>query len=326
MELKETQLSNDAQAILSQPFSARMRLQGTQDLLFHCWSNEDVRVKVEVKKGSEEKKRDNPEACIYRNDDGFICIPGRYIVRSVVEAGRNFQDPRSKKKMAKDLVQAAVISDEILSPILVNGEPTKEWEYDDRQRVYIMRSAITRIKELHIRYANVGLDSLTEAELRQKYLYLDGETVRNMQMMFSERMGKGIMRKRLSEETGISLASLKRYEGGKNYPTLRNYLKLAEYFGWDYKELSQELNTPREVLSDTFKLKRRSSARMFGLLMELFEREKRLDQVRRDAMRHWRLSCAMPMQTRSSLCLTCLDAQSHLDIRASLSISTSRTA
>lgn len=67
-------------------------------------------------------------------------------MRSVVEAGRNFQDPRSKKKMAKDLVQAAVMSDEILSPILVKGKKMKKWEYDDRQRVCIMRSAITRTR------------------------------------------------------------------------------------------------------------------------------------------------------------------------------------
>ena len=38
------------------------------------------------------------------------------------------------------------MADEILSPILVNGEPTKEWEYDDRQCVCIMRSAITRTR------------------------------------------------------------------------------------------------------------------------------------------------------------------------------------
>ena len=142
----ESQIRNDADLSPNQPFSARVRLQGVQDILFHRWSNEDVQAKAEAKKGSEEKKRDNPEAYIYRNDEGYICIPGRYIVRSVVEAGRNFQDPRSKKKMAKDLVQAAVMADEILSPILVNGQPTKEWEYDDRQRVCIMRSAITRTR------------------------------------------------------------------------------------------------------------------------------------------------------------------------------------
>lgn len=146
MELNESQVSNVVDFSLRQPYSAKVRLEGTQDILFHRWNDEDVQAKAEAKKGSEEKKRDNPEAYIYRNDEGYICIPGRYIVRSVVEAGRNFQDPRSKRRMAKDLVQAAVMSDEILSPILVKGKPTKEWEYDDRQRVCIMRSAITRTR------------------------------------------------------------------------------------------------------------------------------------------------------------------------------------
>ena len=144
--VNESQVSNSVDFSFQRPFSARVRLQGTQDILFHRWNDEDVQAKATAKKGSEEKKRDNPEAYIYRNDEGFICIPGRYIVRSVVEAGRNFQDPRSSRKMAKDLVQAAVMADEILSPILVNGEPTKEWEYNDRQRVCIMRSAITRTR------------------------------------------------------------------------------------------------------------------------------------------------------------------------------------
>ena len=146
MELKESQVSNDVDFSLRQPFSAKITLQGTQDILFHRWNDEDVQAKAEAKKGSEEKKRDNPEAYIYRNDEGNICIQGRYIVRSVVEAGRNFQDPRSKRKMAKELVQAAVMSDEILSPILVKGKPVQQWEYDDRQRVCIMRSAITRTR------------------------------------------------------------------------------------------------------------------------------------------------------------------------------------
>ena len=94
----ESQVRNDADLSPNQPFSARIRLQGVQDILFHRWSNEDVQAKAEAKKGSEEKKRDNPEAYIYRNDDGFICIPGRYIVRSVVEAGRNFSRPALKKE------------------------------------------------------------------------------------------------------------------------------------------------------------------------------------------------------------------------------------
>ena len=146
MQLNENQVSNVVDLSIKVPFCAKVRLQGTQDILFHRWNDEDVQAKAEAKKGSEEKKRDNPEAYIYRDDDGFICIPGRYIVRSVVEAGRNFQDPRSKKKSAKDLAQAVIMANEVLSPILVNGEPAQKWEYDDRQRVCIMRNAITRTR------------------------------------------------------------------------------------------------------------------------------------------------------------------------------------
>ena len=146
MQMNEAQVSNDVDFSLERLFAVKVRIQGRQDILFHRWNDEEVQAKAEAKKGSEKKKRDNLEAYIYRNDEGYICIPGRYIVRAVVEAGRNFPDPRSKKKMAKDLVQAVVMADEILSPILVNGEPVKQWEYEDRQRVCIMRSAITRTR------------------------------------------------------------------------------------------------------------------------------------------------------------------------------------
>ena len=142
----EHQISNGAEGLIAEPFSVKVKIQGTQDLLFHAWNDEAVSQKANARKGSEEKKRDNPESYIYRNDEGYICMPGRYIVRSIVEAGRNFLDPRSARKTAKDLVQAAVMADEMLSPVLVKGKPTKEWEYDDRQRVCIMRSAITRTR------------------------------------------------------------------------------------------------------------------------------------------------------------------------------------
>lgn len=123
-----------------------MRIRGTQPLLFHAWSNESVAEKAAAKKGSETKKTDDIESYVYRDEKECICIPSRYIIRSIVEAGRNFQDPRSTRKSAKELVQAAVMADEILSPVLVNDKPVKEWDYLDKQRVCIMRSAITRTR------------------------------------------------------------------------------------------------------------------------------------------------------------------------------------
>ena len=143
---KEAQISNGAENLISQPFSVNLKIQGSQDILFHRWNDEAVQAKAEAKRGSIEKKTDDLESYVYRDDRGFIAVPGRYIIRSIVEAGRNFSDPRSSRKTAKDLVQAAVMCDELYSPILVNGQPTKDWDYEDRQRVCIMRSAITRTR------------------------------------------------------------------------------------------------------------------------------------------------------------------------------------
>ena len=92
------------------------------------------------------KKQDNIKNYVYRNEENQICIPGRYIVRAIVEAGRSYHDPRSARKMSKDLVQAGVICEEILSPVLVAGKPVEDWEYLDQQRVVIQRNAITRTR------------------------------------------------------------------------------------------------------------------------------------------------------------------------------------
>ena len=49
--LREDQISNKAAQVLTQPFMARVRIQGTQDILFHRWDNEFAKLhncKIEV--------------------------------------------------------------------------------------------------------------------------------------------------------------------------------------------------------------------------------------------------------------------------------------
>ena len=112
--------------MIQMPFSVGVTITGTADILFHRWSNEAIAEKTNAPKNSEIKKTDNIESYIYRNEQNQICIPGCYPVRAIVEAGRFHQDPRSPRKSAKELVQAGIICEEILSPILVNGVPTDE--------------------------------------------------------------------------------------------------------------------------------------------------------------------------------------------------------
>lgn len=138
-------ISNDAEGLIFLPFTIQVTIQGVSDLLFHRWSNEDVKEKNAAAKGSKTKKIDNIEAYLYRDENNYICMPGRYLNRAIVEAARVHQDPRSSRKMAKDLVQAAVIVPTMLAPVLVKDKPTSDWDYLDRQRVVIQRAGITRV-------------------------------------------------------------------------------------------------------------------------------------------------------------------------------------
>lgn len=141
-------VSNDAEAAILLPFTINLTVEGTADLLFHRYSADEVAEKGAAAKGSAAKKTDNVESYLYRNADGYICMPGRYLQRALQEAGRFQQDPRSPRKSALDLCKAGLVVTPILSPIIPHaGEgPTQEWDYLDRQRVVVQRSAVTRVR------------------------------------------------------------------------------------------------------------------------------------------------------------------------------------
>lgn len=123
------------------PYIAQIIIEGTADLLFHKWDCESVAEKSIAKKGSKSKKEDNIESYVYRNEDGFLCLPGEYLRMSMIGASKFRQDPRSPKKSMMDLSKAAIIS---LTPLASLG--VKSWDYLDKRRVCIQRNAITRVR------------------------------------------------------------------------------------------------------------------------------------------------------------------------------------
>lgn len=121
------------------PYRVEAVLEGVAPLLFHRWNCEAVEEKSKAAKGSRAKKSDDVESYVYRNDKGELCLPGEYVRQSIVNAGRSMQDPRSPRKSAKDLFNAVVVSLTELSSLGV-----KQWDYLDKRRVVVQRSAITR--------------------------------------------------------------------------------------------------------------------------------------------------------------------------------------
>lgn len=129
------------QVELQKPYRVLVEIEGVCPILFHRWNNESVEAKSKAKKGSIEKKTDDIESYLWRNDKGFICIPGEYLRQTTIHAAKYEQDPRSPRKSMMDLMKAALVSLTDLASLGV-----KEPGFLDKRRVIIGRAAITRTR------------------------------------------------------------------------------------------------------------------------------------------------------------------------------------
>lgn len=126
---------------MSEPYIATVKIRGTCDMLLHRWNCEAVDVKSKAAKGSAAKKSDDVESYVYRNEAGEICIPGEYVRGAILAASKYKQDPRSPRSSAVHVFKAGV---SVLTNLASTGLRT--WDYEDKRRVVIQRSAITRIR------------------------------------------------------------------------------------------------------------------------------------------------------------------------------------
>lgn len=137
------------------PYIVTVEITGSCPIIFHRWSCEDVASKANAKKGSKEKKSDNTEGYVYRNEDNHICLPGEYLRMAMCMAAKFKQDPRSPRKSAFDLFKAGIVPLTELAPI--NGG-TKDWDFLDQRRVVIQRNSITRMRPAFLKGWSAEID------------------------------------------------------------------------------------------------------------------------------------------------------------------------
>lgn len=140
--------SAEAAVVVGAPYVARIGLVGTSPILFHRWQDAAVAEKAAAPKGSAAKKMDDLESYVWRNQQGFICLPGEYLRGALCGpqgAAKYRQDPRSPRKSALDLFKAGVVP---VTPLAVlttaNGIKAKTWDMVDEHRVTVQRNGITR--------------------------------------------------------------------------------------------------------------------------------------------------------------------------------------
>lgn len=135
-------VSNGAkpQVDMTVPYNVNFTVEGVTPMLFHAWNVEAIEEKASAKRGSEIKKTDNIESYVYRDEDGYVCLPGEYMRQSLIAAAKHIQDPRSSRpKQGSDLFKAGIASMTELASL-----GSKDWDYIDQRRVQVMRSGITR--------------------------------------------------------------------------------------------------------------------------------------------------------------------------------------
>lgn len=143
IRLEEAQVGNGAAENIefSEPYTVSITVEGVAALLFHRYDCDEVESKSKAAKGSKAKKTDNIESYIYRLDNGEIGLPGEYLRQAIIHAAKFRQDPRSPRKSAMDLFKAGIVSLTDLASLGV-----KEWDYEDRRRVVVQRSAVPRVR------------------------------------------------------------------------------------------------------------------------------------------------------------------------------------
>lgn len=125
----------------SRPYTVRVVVEGVADLLFHRWNTEAVEEKAKAPKGSKAKRQDDLETYVWRDENGYLALPGEYLRQSIIRAAKYRQDPRSPRKSAQDLVKAALLVEPVLASLGV-----KDWDYEHRARVKVQQNAITRVR------------------------------------------------------------------------------------------------------------------------------------------------------------------------------------
>ncbi len=127
---------------MSAPYRARVMIQGVATILFNRFNVEDYDERQKSNKGSKVRKADrDPESQIWRANDGTVGIPGLWLRAAIIKAAKFRQDPRSPRASAMELYKAGII---VATEIASLG--TETWDFLDKARAVVQRSAVPRIR------------------------------------------------------------------------------------------------------------------------------------------------------------------------------------
>jgi|SRR5579872_1714216 len=137
-----TDKAREDRFVHERPYCADVVIIGTAHMLHHRYDCEQVKIQSEGGKGTKTKKTDNVESYLYRvPGTGEVGVAAVCIKAALLEAGKSFQDPRSPRKSARDLLKASVF---VTPEVPSLGKKT--WDFLHQAGACVQRNRITRVR------------------------------------------------------------------------------------------------------------------------------------------------------------------------------------
>lgn len=139
--------SNGLESVAPAQTIMDVSIQGVARMLFHRYDCGVVEAKGGAAKGSKTKKTDDIDGYVYRDEAGNLCVPADVVQSSIIISGKSFQDPRSPRKSAMDLMKAGILVLPDMIPLKKpDGKVYRNWDFTDTRRVKIQQAAISRTR------------------------------------------------------------------------------------------------------------------------------------------------------------------------------------
>lgn len=143
-----------------EPYMIDVTITGTKDLLFHRFNDTE----------NSKAQQDDPENCVWRDEDGYIAIPGEYLHGALVKGAKFSPNPRrGGRGSAMDIAKGGIqIATDFARVSSCNGDsvhPNREgWDYIDRRGVVLNgKSRIMRIRPAFLKGWSATFTVIVEA-------------------------------------------------------------------------------------------------------------------------------------------------------------------
>ena len=128
-------------AAIDPPYSVRFTLEGTKPYLFNRYNADLIEADPDTQPTRRVKKGAPVESMVTVNDKGQLCAAGEQVRMAIINAGKNYRNPRAKAGALSTVLREGLVTESELCSFGV-----KDWEFEDTRRARHSQSFVTKVR------------------------------------------------------------------------------------------------------------------------------------------------------------------------------------